>query len=219
MKRLITFSFFSIFLAISLLGCADGTQNTSNSVGINRTSTGNGSMTNTGNMTNSNTIIVTNSNSMNSNSMNSSSSANPTDPQGFMTKAAQGGMAEVELSRLAVSKGQNADVKKFAQQMIEDHTNANAELKALATKKTVTLPTEVDAEHKAIKDKLQGLSGADFDKDYIAAMVTDHEKTVALFEAQAESGSDADAKAFAAKTLPKLKMHLEMIKNINGKMK
>ena len=103
--------------------------------------------------------------------------------------------------------------------MIQDHTNANAELKALATKKTVTLPTDLDAEHKALKDKLQGLSGAEFDKAYTAAMVSDHEKTVDLFEAQAGSGSDADAKAFAAKTLPKLKMHLEMIENINGKLK
>jgi putative membrane protein len=220
MKRLITFGFFSIFLAVSLLGCADGTQNTSNSAGVNRTSTGNGATTNAGNTTNSNTVIVTNSNSsMNMNAMNSSAGANPTDPQGFMTKAAQGGMAEVELSRLAATKAQNAEVKQFAQKMIQDHTNANTEVKALATKKNITLPTELDAEHKAIKDKLQGLSGAEFDKAYMQAMVTDHEKTVDLFESQSGSGTDADAKALATKTLPTLKMHEEMAKNIQGKLK
>jgi len=163
---------------------------------------------------NSNANMMTNSNMNASNSMSST-----TAPEGFMTEAAKGGMAEVELSRLATTKAQNADVKKFAQKMIEDHTNANAELKQLAGKKTVTLPTELDAAHKATKDKLAGLSGAEFDKEYVNAMVTDHEKAVSLFKTQSETGTDADAKAFAAKTLPKLQMHLDMIKGIQGKMK
>jgi putative membrane protein len=139
-------------------------------------------------------------------------------PDAFMTEAAKGGMAEVELSRLATTKSKNAEVKKFAQQMIQDHTNANTELKQLAGKKNVTLPTELDAEHKAEKDKLSGLSGAEFDKEYVNAMVADHEKSVSLFKTQANNGTDADAKAFAAKTLPKLQGHLDMIKAMQGKM-
>jgi putative membrane protein len=136
-----------------------------------------------------------------------------------MTEAAKGGMAEVQLSTLATTKAQNADVKKFAQQMIQDHTNANAELKQLAGKKNVTLPTDLDAEHKALKDKLSGLSGAEFDKEYVNAMVADHEKSVNLFKTQADGGTDAEAKAFAAKTLPKLQGHLDMVKGMQGKMK
>ena len=128
-------------------------------------------------------------------------------------------MAEVELSTLAKSKAKDAEVKKFAQQMIEDHSNANTELKQLAGKKNITLPTELDAMHKGIKDKLSSLSGAEFDKEYVNAMVADHEKSVNLFKTQADAGTDADAKAFAAKTLPKLQMHLDMIKGIQGKMK
>jgi len=142
-----------------------------------------------------------------------------TAPDGFMTEAAKGGMAEVELSRVATTKSQNAEVKKFANQMIQDHTNANTELKQLAGKKTVTLPTDLDAEHKALKDKLSGLSGAEFDREYVNAMVADHEKSVNLFKTQADGGTDADAKAFAAKTLPKLQAHLDMIKGMQGKMK
>ena len=178
------------------------------------------------NSTNSNVAVVVNSNTMNANgqlvdstSNTSASTGNMTSPNGFMTEAAKGGMAEVELSKLATSKSQNAEVKKFAQKMIEDHTNANAELKQLAGKKTVTLPTELDAAHNATKDKLSGLTGAEFDKEYVSAMVADHEKSVSLFKAQADGGTDADAKAFAAKTLPKLQMHFDMIKAMQGKMK
>ena len=165
-------------------------------------------------------------NSNNSNYANNSSSSAPTNSaatstgdNAFMMKAAQGGMAEVELGQLAAQKAQNADVKKFAQKMVEDHSNANTELKTLATKKGMTLPPDVGAKHKATMDKLKALSGAEFDKAYVAAMVEDHKEDVADFEKQATSATDADVKAFAAKTLPTLKTHLEMIQGIQGKMK
>ncbi len=137
----------------------------------------------------------------------------------FMTEAAQGGMAEVELGRLAQKQGQNADVKSFGSKMVQDHSNANTELKQLAGKKTVTLPADVGAMHKATMDKLSKLTGAEFDKEYVSEMVKDHEKDVSMFQMQADSATDTDVKAFAAKTLPTLKMHLEMIKGIQGKMK
>ena len=214
-----------VFLGLASLGLAGCSSEDTSTRGTNNNARMNTTISNA-NTTNSNVAVMVNSNAANANgqmidstSNTSASTGDMTAPNGFMTEAAKGGMAEVELSRLATSKAQNADVKKFAQKMIEDHTNANAELKQLAGKKTVTLPTELDAEHKAIKDKLSGLSGAEFDKEYVNAMVTDHEKTVNLFKTQADGGTDADAKAFAAKTLPKLQGHLDMIKAMQGKMK
>lgn len=137
----------------------------------------------------------------------------------FINDAAPGGMAEVELGKLALSKAQNAEVKAFAQKMIDDHSKAGDELKQLAAQKKVTLPPDVLPKHKEAMEKLSKLTGADFDREYVKAMVEDHEKDVTAFEAVSKTATDADVKAFAAKTLPTLKMHLEMIKGIAGKMK
>ncbi len=136
----------------------------------------------------------------------------------FMNDAAPGGMAEVEFGKLAATKAQNAEVKAFGQKMVEDHSKANEELKQLAAQKKVTLPPDVTPKHKEIMDKLSKLSGADFDKEYVKAMVEDHEKDVAAFENVSKTAADADVKAFATKTLPTLKMHLEMIKGMADKM-
>jgi putative membrane protein len=209
----------SSLTVLGLVGCNDYNSSTNGS-NANTSARINAVAANAANAgsTNSNTATVVNSNVANTNGSAINSMSNMTAPDAFMTEAAKGGMAEVELSRLATTKSQNAEVKKFAQQMIQDHTNANAELKQLAGKKSVTLPTELDAEHKALRDKLSGLSGAEFDKEYVNAMVADHEKSVNLFKTQADNGTDADAKAFAAKTLPKLQGHLDMIKAMQGKM-
>ena len=102
--------------------------------------------------------------------------------------------------------------------MVDDHTKANTELKALAAKKNKTLPAELDSSHKSTMDDLKGKSGADFDQDYVEAMVDDHEEDVAAFEKQSQNSSDPDVKAFAAKTLPTLKKHLDAIKAIQAKM-
>jgi putative membrane protein len=136
----------------------------------------------------------------------------------FMNDAAPGGLAEVELGKLAAQKAQSAEVKAFAQKMVEDHSKAGEELKQLASQKKVTLPTEILPKHKEIVEKLSKLSGADFDREYVKAMVADHEKDVTAFNSVAIGATDADVKAFAAKTLPTLKMHLEMIKAMADKM-
>jgi putative membrane protein len=136
----------------------------------------------------------------------------------FWSNAAAGGMAEVELGRLASQKAQNPEVKKFAQMMVTDHTKANAELKTLAARKNVTLPTGLDSSHQSVMERLNGLTGAEFDRAYVEAMVEDHEDTVELFEANADD-ADADIKAFAAKNLPVVKGHLDMIKGIQGRLK
>lgn len=136
----------------------------------------------------------------------------------FMNTAAASGMAEVELGKMAASKAQNAEVKAFGQKMVEDHSKAGEELKQLAAQKKVMLPPDVLPTHKQLMEKLSKLSGAEFDKDYVAAMVADHEKDVAAFENVSKTAADADVKAFATKTLPTLKMHLEMIKAMAEKM-
>ena len=135
----------------------------------------------------------------------------------FMHEAAQGGMAEVEMGKLASQKAQNPEVKKFGQMMVTDHTKANEELKGIATKKSVPLPADIGT-HKSSMDKLSSLSGAEFDKAYVQMMVEDHEKDVAAFQRQADSGTDPEVKAFAAKTLPTLKKHLTAIQEISKKM-
>jgi putative membrane protein len=138
----------------------------------------------------------------------------------FVKDAAQGSMAEVELATLALSKATRDDVKQLAQKLKDDHTSASNELMTLASSKSVTLPSAVSAMQKATADRLGKLSGAAFDKAYVDEMVKDHVKDVAEFRKH-ESDSDADVKAFAAKTRPILEGHLSQAqavqKAIGGK--
>lgn len=129
----------------------------------------------------------------------------------FIQAAAKGGMMEVEMGKMGQKQAKNADVKSFASRMVADHTKANNQLKSLAKKKGVTLETAAPKMHK--------MDDATFDKDYMADMVKDHEKDVAEFEAEAKDGSDPDVKAWASKTLPTLKKHLELAKAAQGKVK
>lgn len=130
--------------------------------------------------------------------------------QQFVMEAAHGGIAEVELGRLASQKAQAAEVKQFAQKMVEDHGRANQELKTLAQGKNITIPSDLDAKHKATKERLEKMSGAEFDRAYMQQMVQDHQKAVADFRRESQSGQDAEVKAWAAKQLPTLEQHLQM---------
>ena len=130
----------------------------------------------------------------------------------FVTTAGMAGLAEVHMGNLALQKATNADVKAFAQRMVTDHSKANAELAQFATTKGLALPTELAGEHQASHEHLNGLSGAEFDKMYMEHMVADHEKVVAAFDKASTSATDADLKAWAGKTLPTLKEHLELAK-------
>ena len=96
----------------------------------------------------------------------------------FVKDLAAGGTAEVELSRLATDKAVNPDVKKFAQSMVDDHTKANDELSSLASQNNIPAPAQLDDKHRDLRDKLAKLSGADFDREYINAMVDDHNDTL-----------------------------------------
>jgi putative membrane protein len=132
----------------------------------------------------------------------------------FAMKAAQGGMAEVQMGQLAVQNASNPDVKAFGQQMVDDHTKANDKLKAVAQAQNMTLPESLNAKHQAEYSKLQALSGPSFDREYVKCMVKDHEEDVKEFQKEANTGKDPQIKAFASETLPILEQHLSNIKSI-----
>lgn len=128
---------------------------------------------------------------------------------------AQGNMAEVDAGKMALEKSQSAEVKKFAQQMVDDHTKALGEVQALATAKNVTLPDGAGAMAKTKATALKALSGTLFDKEYAKrAGVGDHESTVKLLQKMQKDGKDSDLKALAGKMLPTVEQHLEMARSL-----
>jgi putative membrane protein len=131
----------------------------------------------------------------------------------FMEKAAEGGMAEVKLGQLATQKAGSDQVKQFGQRMVDDHSKANEQLKQVASEKGVTLPTELDKSTQREYDKLSKLSGADFDREYMKHMVSDHKKDISEFKSEANKAKDADVKQFASSTLPTLEEHLNLAKS------
>jgi putative membrane protein len=125
----------------------------------------------------------------------------------FMTKAAGGGVFEVAEGKLAQSKGSSDAAKSFGSMLQQDHAAANDELKSIAEKKGVTLPTSVPGDKQKILDKLE--KSKNFDHDLGQAAVKDHQEDIKDFEKESKSGKDPDVKAFAAKTLPTLRKHLQ----------
>jgi putative membrane protein len=154
-----------------------------------------------------------------SNVMNTGGIAVTSDDAKFATTAASGGMAEVALGKLALSKTADAKIKEFATMMVTDHSKANDELMVIAKTKNITLPMAVDSTHQKKMDELAKKSGTDFDKAYVDAMVDGHKKTLDLMNSEAKDGKDADLKAFAGKTAPTVQMHLDMINKIHDGMK
>ena len=128
----------------------------------------------------------------------------------FVAKAAVSGKFEVKSGELALRSGQSADVKKFAQHLVTDHTKANQELMTLASRKRWELPTALDGKHQEMMTRLSAARGAEFDKSFMEVQVKEHEKAVALFEQASKQAQDPDLKAWATKTLPKLREHLDM---------
>lgn len=137
----------------------------------------------------------------------------------FATEAANGGMAEVEFARVALTKTTNTAIKDFANMMLNDHGKANEELKAIATDKNITLPTAIDDEHQKKLDKLNEKTGRDFDKEYADAMVNGHQKMLDLMKKESEKGHDPELRAFATKTIPVVQSHLDLIKKIRDGLK
>jgi putative membrane protein len=126
----------------------------------------------------------------------------------FARLAAAGGKAEVEIGQLARQKASSEAVKDFAGMMIQDHTKANDKLANLAQKADIPLPAGLDPDHQALRAKLEKLSGAEFDVNYILAQIEDHQKTAQLLEWEIGSGQNAPLQQFAAEVLPTVLGHL-----------
>jgi len=137
----------------------------------------------------------------------------------FATKAAAGGMAEVQLGNLAKEHAASADVKSFGERMVTDHTKANDELKKTASGKGITLPASLSSKDQATYDRLSKLNGAAFDRAYMQDMVSDHKTDVNEFKREADKGTDTDLKAFASKTLPTLQEHVTLAESTLTKVK
>ena len=141
------------------------------------------------------------------------------DDKKFVKDAAQGGMVEVELGKLAAQKASSDSVKQFGQKMVDDHSKANEQLKEVASKENMSIPDAIDSKHQSRIDKLSKLSGESFDKAYVKDQLKDHQSDVKDFQAEAQGGTDPNVKAFAAKTLPTLQEHLSMVKDLNKSSK
>ena len=137
------------------------------------------------------------------------------DPNAFLRTAYQDSLAEIRLSQLALQKSTNADVKTFAQRMIDDHTRVNSQIAALAQSRGLALPTTLSPDRQSLADELSSLSGTDFDQAYLDVNVVVHAKDVRLFRRQSESGTNADVKSFAQNVLSGLQEHLDMAQSID----
>src|SRR5438105_3300626 len=119
---------------------------------------------------------------------------------------------------LTTPRAARPSVRSFAERVVTDHEKNNAELTTLARSKGIDVSSTLDTTHQAMRDRLSGLSGADFDRAYMSEMVRDHTEDVALFEREAQSASDADVKAYAARSLPTLREHLALARQVNSEV-
>ncbi len=129
--------------------------------------------------------------------------------QDFAVNTAIAGMTEIQAGQLAQQKGMAKDVKAYGTMMVEDHTKAADQLKAIATQKNLTLPSTLTPDMQKNIDELNGKTGKDFDKAYMDMMVSDHKKVISAFEDESKNGSDADIRSFADSTLHTLHTHLD----------
>ena len=137
----------------------------------------------------------------------------------FVTEALKGGMAEVELGKLASERASSDAVKQFGKRMADDHGKAGDELKTLAQGKGITPPSALEAKDAQLRDRLAKLAGAEFDRAYVDAMVKDHRKDVKDFQREADKAKDPDVKSFASKTLPTLQDHLKQVEDLQTQVK
>ena len=148
----------------------------------------------------------------------SASSVNSADQQ-FIRRAAVGNLEEVELGKLAVQKSLSNDVKKFAQQMIDDHSKASDHLKQLAAKKGIRLPSNANASSRATANRLNKMSGDQFDNAYMAQMLKDHKQDVEDFRKESKTTQDRDIRGFVTETLPILEDHPKKAETITPDLK
>ena len=136
----------------------------------------------------------------------------------FVNKAATGGIAEVELGRIATQRAARPSVRSFGERMVTDHGRSNADLASLARSKGIEAPTALEPSQQAVRDRLSALNGNDFDRAYMSEMVRDHTEDIALFERAAETSTDPELKAWAAQSLPMLREHLALARQVNSEV-
>lgn len=157
----------------------------------------------------------------------------------FIEEMTIAGMTEVQLGKMAEERGMSQEVKAFGQLMVKDHTQANKELAEVAAEMKVTPPTQLDQKHRDLVDKLSKLQGAEFDREYMSAMVSGHEEVAGKLKEQASHESRADAAPaqqgraatrertegdtaltqWAAKTLPVVEQHLKRAREVRDQLK
>jgi putative membrane protein len=138
--------------------------------------------------------------------------------QEFMKNAAIGGLAEVELGKLAQQNGHAQQVKDFGSRMVQDHGQAGDQLKSIAQQKGVQLPQQLDSEHMAMRERLAKLQGDAFDRAYMRAMTSDHDKDVKEFRKEAQTAKDPDLKRFARDTLNTIEQHDQLAHNVDRQL-
>jgi putative membrane protein len=133
----------------------------------------------------------------------------------FISQAAYGSLAEVELGQLAQKQASNAQVKDFGGRMVTEHTQMNKDLVALASNKGITPPSSPDPGRDAIGDMLEKLSGPEFDRQYIPQQLADHETTLTLFQGEARRGQDVELRQFAERYTPVVQRHVDMLRRMS----
>lgn len=136
----------------------------------------------------------------------------------FLHEVAGAGMTEVQFGELALQNAGSAEVKGFAQQMINDHSRSNARLSSLVAGTEIKLPTALNGTYKTKHTELQKLRGSAFDRAYMQAQVEDHKKVIQMLEYQASAGKDPQLKAFATETLPTTRHHLDMAQSLQTRV-
>jgi putative membrane protein len=138
------------------------------------------------------------------------------EPAIFVKLAAQDGMAELEVARVALAKSQDPSVRSLAQRLVTDHGKTSAELESIATHKGIEVPKALDAEHRVRVDAITAKTGAEFDREFSQRMNRDHIKSIALFESATKT-ADPELAQFAKKTLPTLREHQQLAEKLPGK--
>ncbi|HXR83787.1 MAG TPA: DUF4142 domain-containing protein [Hanamia sp.] len=208
-----------LFLAAIISGslvlyACNGNSNTSttNTDSTNSTMSGNDTNSNKMNSTDTTNRMATDTNKNNANATVDK------DAVKFAQEAAEGGMMEVQLGKIAQQNSSTQSIKDFGKMMVDDHSALNDKLKDLAAKKNVNLPSTLTNDQQKKVDKLSKETGKDFDKDYVSMMIDDHKKDIDKFKTAGRNIKDADFKDFVIKALPTLQKHLDSIQAIHKKM-
>ena len=187
----------AVVLAFAAVGCSSKPDSVAQAQATNNAAKG---------MTNADTTVTT--------AQGASGLQRPAFDSQFMTKAASGGMLEVQLGQAMLKRATLPEVKQFAQEMVTDHTKNNDQLKALAAKKNLVLPTTLGQEQQKVYDDVLAEKGPALDQKYVQAMLADHADDIKEYQEAVSKSGDRDIQAFAQQTLPVLQMHLGMAQKI-----